>query len=134
MVLDPITGIGVVASSLQLGLQAFSILEHLLKYCTELVDARTECEALRNELWHLSSVLFHIEETYADGNVPSALKAELVDIEPLLQRMQSITDKRQVQGYLRLTWPFLKKRTREYFDKINRSRERIDTLLKSDTR
>jgi hypothetical protein len=99
-----------------------------------LLDATSESKALRNEVWHLCSTLFHVAETYADGNMPADLKAELEAVGRPLQKMWSITGPRQTQGIRRLTWPFRKDQTKEYLENIKASRDRIDTLLNSDNR
>jgi len=134
MVLDPITGIGLVASSLQLAKPAFSVLEHLVKYCKELLDAPSECKALRKELCHLSSILFHVEETYLDQDMPELLKREYETLKRPVEKMHSITDQRQTQGSRRVKWPFRKRETIEYLDTIKTSMERIDLFLSSDNR
>jgi len=132
MVLDPITGIGLVASSLQLAMLSFSVLEHLIKYCRELLDAPSECKALRYELCCLSSILFHVEETYSKQDMPEPLKREYEALKHPVEKMHSITEK-QMQGS-RLKWPFRKKETTDYLDTIKTSMKRIDLFLNSDNR
>jgi hypothetical protein len=132
MVLDPVTAIGVVASGFQLGTEAFAVATCLVKYCKDLADAPSECKALRNELCYLSTALFHVADTYADGDMPRQLKDEFIALGPLIQGMLSKTDKRQTEGFLRLAWPFTKKKTKECLEKIKGSKDRIDTLLNSE--
>ena len=130
-VLDPITGIGL---GCQLAGQAFSLLEHLIKFCKELSDAPSECKALSHELCDLSSTLFHVEESYSNQDMPERLKSELDALKGPLEEMRSITNHRQTEGIRRLQWPFRKNESNKYLGIIKRSMERIDIFLNSDNR
>jgi hypothetical protein len=134
--MDPITGVGLAASSAQLADLTVKVLTNLYKYYRNVKGAPAKAADLRNELDNLIELLSNIQETFErtpSGLFSSAIPKALSNLREVVTQLYSRTKPEDTSGIRRLQWPFRQNENAEIIDKLERYKGNLMVALDINT-
>lgn len=130
--MDPVTGVQLAASAVQLVDLAFKVFTNLHQYYCHTRDAPARSADLRTEVDLLTDLLISFQESierHPHDLFRSSLPKELAGIRHLLMELYTRTKPKETVGYRRLHWPFREKENAELISKIERHKQNLVVSL-----
>lgn len=130
--MDPITGVGLAASGVQLADFAFKVFTNICRYYRDVKDAPASVTKVREEMDSLLNVLCQCQETFEQHPKMlsrSTILEQLSGLRAVLNQLYARTSPKETTGLRRLKWPFDQKETNEILHKLRRYQSTLNTAL-----
>lgn len=133
--MDPVSIVGLAASTAQLAGLAKDTFTAIFKYVGEVKDAPKHARDLRNELLAVCDLVdsldnaLNVSSTTSSFNPPASLASAIAEFRGILETIKDRITEVKTRGVRRLTWPFTKGQTEKHLTRIGRYKETFNMAL-----
>jgi hypothetical protein len=127
--MDPITAVGLAASTDQLAGVARRIVSNLYQYYEAVRDAPKSALELRAEMGAVCALLESLAATITENTASASLRDAVAEFENMLNDMNAKVDLSKTKGMQRLKWPFNKDENERLLSRIGRYKDTFNLAL-----